>query len=117
MEGIDEFVGVYDADAGLLGEVSYWVGTRIGRTHCSLCTLTHGTFTVKPAWREGSRSLGVPFRTFHRNDAPADVLATAAGRFPVVLARTPEGLRLLLDPEGLERFGGVTSRFLEWLNA
>jgi hypothetical protein len=114
-ESIVEFIGVYDADSTLLGEVSYWIGARFGRTHCSLCDLTHGLFTVKDEWRECERSLGVPFRTFHRNDAPGDVLAVANGSFPVVLTRTGSGLEVALDAVQLARFEGSTARFGAWL--
>ena len=48
---IEEFIGVYDADGTIVGEVSYWIGARLGRTHCSLCELTHGLFTAKREWR------------------------------------------------------------------
>lgn len=112
---IIEYIGVYDADSTLLGEVSYWIGARLGRAHCSLCELTHGMFTVKQEWKECSRSLGVPFHTYHRNDAPADVLAAAGGMFPLVLGRTGDGLKVLLDRTALEAFGGSTARFAEWL--
>ena len=116
---VTEFVGVYDADSTLIGEVSYWIGARLGRTHCSLCELTHGVFTVKSEWKQCSRGLAVPFRTFHRNDAPADVLSAAAGRFPVVMARTGGGLVTVMDDAALERFSGDTGSFAhalqEWL--
>lgn len=108
---ITEFVGVYDADSTLLGEISYWIGARLGTTHCSLCELTHGLFTVKSEWKECSRNLGVPFRTWHRNDAPADVLEAAAGAFPVVLARDTRGLHAVLSGSELENFGGDTAAF------
>jgi hypothetical protein len=39
-----EYIGVYNADASVWGEVSYWFGARIGVRHCSLCDVTHGMF-------------------------------------------------------------------------
>ncbi len=111
-----EIIGVYDADSTLVGEVSYWIGARLGRTHCSLCELTHGVFTVKSEWKSCERALSVPFTTYHRNDAPTDVLTCAAGQFPVVLARTNQDLTVLLNREQLEAFNGDTERFGNWLN-
>ena len=108
---ITGFVGIYDADSTLVGEVSYWIGARLGRRHCSLCELTHGLFTVKGEWKECTRSLAVPVETYHRNDAPPDALAAAAGRFPVVLARTEHGLVVVLDPDELDGFRGDTALF------
>lgn len=114
---VTEFVGVYDADATLLGEVSYWIGARLGTRHCSLCELTHGLFTVRNEWKECRRSLSVPVVTHHRNDAPTDVLEAASGVFPVVLARTPGLLTVVLSPDDLEAFGGDTALFAARLEA
>lgn len=112
---VSELIGVYDADSTLVGEISYWIGARLGRTHCSLCELTHGLFTVKKEWTECSRSLAVPICTFHRNDAPADVLTACNGRFPILLARRDSVLQTVLDRHGLESFGGDTPSFVSWL--
>ena len=114
-----EFIGVYDADSTIIGEISYWVGARLGRTHCALCEITHGMFSVKREWKECSLELKSPFRTFHRNDAPPDVLAHVDNVLPVVVARTADGLRTVLDGSELERLGGSSRGFVdalvEWL--
>jgi len=93
----EEFVGIYDADSTIWGEVSYWVGARLGRRHCSLCDVTHGTFRRKPEWVRCSRSLPVPFVTFHRNDAPRAALTAARGSFPVVLGRVGDEFSVVLN--------------------
>ncbi len=111
-----EFIGVYDADSTLLGEISYWIGARLGTTHCSLCELTHGLFTEKREWKECAADLGVPFNTFHRNDAPDDVLASLNGSFPAVLARTTAGLSIILTNQALQGFSGNTADFAQWLS-
>lgn len=115
MDGISEFVGVYDADASLVGEVSYWIGARLGRRHCSLCDLTHGLFTKKAEWTQCTRRLSVPFATFHRDDASDEVLHAAGGSFPVVLARRGGRLGVVITPAELEQFGGSTSAFADHL--
>ena len=112
---ITELIGVYDADSTLLGEISYWVGARLGTTHCSLCELTHGLFTKKSEWKQCAESLTIPFHLFHRDDAPQDVIAALAGQFPAVLQRTTEGLKVILIKDELERFHGRTADFAEWI--
>ena len=110
-----EFVGIYDADSTLLGEISYWIGARLGKRHCSLCDLTHGVFTKKSEWKSCSSSLAVPFSTFHRNDAPRDALAAADGKYPVVLARIAGELQIVLTSEQLNEFNGDTASFVSTL--
>jgi len=92
----EEFVGIYDADSTVWGEVSYWIGARLGRRHCSLCEVTHGTFRRKPLWDRCAGSLPVPFAAFHRNDAPPAALAAARGSFPVVLGRAGDEFAVVL---------------------
>ena len=68
-------VGVYDADGSVLGELWCFVGARLGRAHCSRCTITHGFVRERASWRERRDALDVPFVTYHRDDQPAAVRA------------------------------------------
>ncbi|MEI6254313.1 MAG: hypothetical protein WCP30_16070, partial [Mycobacteriaceae bacterium] len=52
----------------------------------------------------------VGFRTYHRNDAPEDVLAVGS-RAPFVVARTDRGLVALLGPEELDACAGDVEQF------
>ncbi len=58
-----EFIGVYNAESTVLGEVSYWIGARLGIRHCSLCDITHGLFTKRADWQECESALQIPFTT------------------------------------------------------
>ena len=101
-----EFIGVYNADATLWGELTYWIGARLGTRHCSLCDITHGLFTPRAEWRECASSLEIPFTTFHINDAPPDVTQAASGNYPIVLGRTQTGLQVLLTDAELKQCAG-----------
>ena len=110
---IVRLVGVYDADSTLRGELSYWVGARLGRRHCSLCDITHGSVRQRPEWTTCRAGLPVPFDTFHRNDQPDPVRAAADGQAPVVLAETDTGHVILLAPGELDRCEGSIDRLVE----
>jgi len=75
-----EFIGIYNAESTILGELSYWIGARLGVRHCSLCDVTHGLFAQRTEWKECVSSLHIPFTTLHINDAPADAIQVAALR-------------------------------------
>lgn len=99
---ITELIGVYDADATLIGELSYWVGARFGIRHCSLCDITHSLFRKKSEWTQAANKLqndlGVTFLAFHRDDQPADVKKMIAGAYPAVVARlTNNQLQLFMS--------------------
>ena len=97
-----EYIGVYNADASIWGEVSYWFGARLGIRHCSLCDVTHGKFRKRADWVQCSESLDVSFITYHRFDAPQDVRAAANGNYPIVLGRTTTGLEVVLNDAQIE---------------
>lgn len=105
-------VGVYDADSTLRGEFTYWVGARLGRRHCSLCEITHGSVRQRPKWKVCQAGLPVSFDTFHRDDQPDMIRTAAGGRAPVVVAETDSGHVLLLGPGDLDACDGSIDRLV-----
>jgi hypothetical protein len=103
---IVRLVGVYDADSTVRGELSYWIGARLGRRHCGLCDITHGSVRRRPEWKARATSLRAPFDTYHRNDQPDDVRAATGGRAPAVVAETRSGHVVLLGPDEIDACGG-----------
>ena len=114
---IRRLVGVYDADGTLRGELTYWVGARLGRAHCALCDITHGNIREKDGWKACKLGLPVPFDTYHRNDQPDDVRAVLAGVYPAVLADTDDGPVVLLGPAELDACHASPDRLVEAIEA
>ena len=110
---IVRLIGVYDADSTPRGEVSYWVGARLGRRPCSLCEITHGSVRQRPEWKTCQAGLPVPFDTYHRNDQPGPIRAAADGQAPVVIAETDTGHVVLLAAAELEACNGSIDRLVE----
>lgn len=100
------FVGVYDADGTLRGELTYWFGARLGRRHCALCDITHGSVRERKDWRQCRDELGVAFDTVHRDEASSDVMAVVRDNLPAVVAVTTEGATPLLGPKELANCQG-----------
>ena len=111
-----KLIGVYDADATLLGEVSYWIGARFGVRHCSLCDITHSLFREKSQWREcQSRlesDLHVAIETFHRNDQPDDVRVCIDGKYPAVVMRGDDGVvSMFMNASEIDACGASPENF------
>lgn len=115
---VQRLVGVYAADGTALGELSYFVKARLGRSHCALCEVTHGLVRPRREWAECSSRLPVAFTTYHRNDQPAAVRSAANDSLPVVVAEIVGGEVIpLLDAEALDRCGGSPERLVEAIAA
>lgn len=104
-------IGIYDADGSLLGEVSYWVGARLGQRHCALCQITHGLVREKRQWRDCRSDLKVPFKCVHRDEISPELAAIVKGRAPCVVAEWADGsLEIVIDREQLEACDGRPER-------
>ena len=110
---IARLVGVYDADATFRGELSYWVGARLGLRHCALCDITHGSVRERDAWSACRTGLSVPFDTFHRDDQPPQIRVAADAQAPVVVAETDCGYVLLLSPSDLDACDGSIEQLMQ----
>jgi hypothetical protein len=108
-------VGVYDAEGTLRGELSYWVGARLGRAHCALCDITHGTFRERDDWKQCRASLAVPFAIFHRDDQPADIRDLLGPHLPAVVAVTRGAHVLLIGPGALDACRGSPEALVDAL--
>ena len=114
---ITRLIGVYDADGTLRGELAYWVGARLGRTHCSLCEITHGLVRERSDWKSCKEGIAVPFDTYHRNDQPSSVRSATGDTAPVVVAETTSGITLLLGPTELDACAGSVEQLIELIEA
>ncbi|MDG2023648.1 MAG: hypothetical protein P8J75_04195 [Actinomycetota bacterium] len=71
-----KFVGVYNADSSLMGELRYLRTKLTKSTSCSLCDLTHGWNPFgKSSWKTARKDLGVPIDLLHKNEANPEQLS------------------------------------------
>lgn len=115
---ITHLYGVYDADATVLGEISYWVGARLGIRHCTLCDITHSMFFKKTSWKRRQAELlekyGVNFQTFHRNDQLDQVAKVISGGYPAVVAKDISGnFTLFMSEHEISAAGDSPDRFMD----
>lgn len=110
---IIRLVGVYDAESSLRGELAYWIGARLGRRHCALCEITHGSVRERPEWKACRDGLPVPFDNHHRDDQPTAVRIATGGITPVVVAETDSAPVIVLSPADLEACAGSIDRLVE----
>ncbi len=109
---IQQLVGVYDADGGLLGEAAYVWGKLRGTRHCGLCDVTHSTVRRKPAWDALVAQLPMTFTLLHRNELKDDIAsAVESNGAPVVLARHDDELLLVLTPADIDEAAGDVAEF------
>lgn len=116
MQATRTLIGVYKADGGLLGELSYFFGHLVGAKQCSLCDITHSPIKKKAAFKDFERKLltnrGIATRLVHMNERSQAELDASAGREPCVLLQHEDGsISMFLDFVELKAAGGSVKSF------
>lgn len=108
---IDRLVGVYRADGGLRGEVSYLLGHYLKGASCTLCDITHSPFRRKASWDAAVARLGIPFDLLHLNELDPELAVFVGDDAAMVVAETPTGRFGLLGNDDLKDARGDVEAF------
>jgi hypothetical protein len=109
-------VGVYKADGGFIGELSYFFGHLVGVRECALCDVTHSPVRKKAEFKNFEARLlaefGLEFRLVHLNERTEAERVASEGREPCVLLEYADGsLSMLIDWQDLKAIKGKVDKF------
>jgi len=107
-------IGVYNADGGIVGEISYVLGHLIGIRSCSLCDISHSPVKKKAAFKELEQHLlsehGIMVRMIHLNERNECETKASEGREPCMLVEYPDqSISMFLDSTDLKALSGSVS--------
>lgn len=96
-------VAVYNANGGIMGELSYVIGKVLGNTHCALCDISHGnSIKAKAQWRQRVASFPIPVQAVHMNEMDAATIEASQGQSPVVVYLDGKNDRIIMTAAELE---------------
>ena len=111
------FVGIYDADGGLSGELRYVAAKLLGRGKCALCDITHGWNPMgSKRWKQACAMSDVELELLHRNEATAEQLAASSG-LPAILRQRDGQWSEIVPASEIARYVGAPDALLERLDA
>ena len=110
------YVGIYNADGTILGELRYVVGKLRGTTSCSLCDITHGKVRPRKDFFTACADAAIEIELLHRNEATSEQLA-AAGGLPALIAHTEGTWQCVLTASDLEECAGSPAQLISRLQA
>lgn len=104
-------IGIYKADGGIVGELTYFFGHLIGARSCSLCSISHSPVKKKSSFKELERYLleehGILVRMIHLNERNERELKASEGREPCMLLEYPDqSISMFLDSTDLKVLSG-----------
>lgn len=109
------FIGVFNGDAGVRGELAYVFGKLRGSTSCALCDISHRGLRANPGWKDVTCAVGVPFDLVHRNERVADVARVTGDQTPAVVAETADAYRIVMGPRDFAGVSGDAAEFIRVL--
>jgi hypothetical protein len=104
-------IGVYKADGGIRGELSYFFGHLVGTRSCSLCSISHSPIMKKASFKALERHLleehKILVRMLHMNERNEREQNASAGREPCILLEYPdESISMFIDSTDLTALSG-----------
>ena len=107
-------IGIYKADGGIVGELSYFFGHLVGVRSCSLCDITHSPIMKKSSFKALERHLlaehGIAVRMLHMNERNDREQKASEGREPCILLEYPdESISMFIDSADLATLSGSVS--------
>ena len=104
-------IGIYKADGGIVGELTYFFGHLVGVRSCSLCDISHSLIMKKASFKALERHLlaehGIKVRMIHLNERNQREKAASEGREPCILLEYPdESISMFIDSRDLEAISG-----------
>jgi len=107
-------IGVYKADGGILGELSYFFGHLIGTRSCSLCDISHSPIMKKSSFKALEQHLlaehGIQVRMIHLNERNEREQKASEGREPCMLLEYPDqSISMFIDSTDLKALSGSVS--------
>ena len=111
-----KIIGVYNADGGVVGELTYFFGHLVGAKECSLCDITHSPFAKKSQWKKMEQQLHeemeLEFELVHKNERSPEVTALSEGKEPCVILEDNSGnLSIIFDQHELKKTQGDVDVF------
>ncbi len=107
-------IGIYKADGGIVGELSYFFGHLVGLRSCSLCDISHSPIMKKPSFKALEKHLlaqhGIGVRMIHLNERNERERKASEGREPCILLEYPDqSISMFLDSSDLTALSGSVS--------
>ncbi len=96
----------FNAEWSLGGGLAYLAETVRGHEPCELCRITYGGVTKKGEWKKCEKDIRAPVREVYRNQVDGALAEAIGERFPMVLAETDSGYRVLVEPAQMSAFEG-----------
>ena len=106
---------IYNAKGSVSGELAYVFKKYVLGFKCSMCEITHNSFTMKKDWENKVSQSNINIETVHLDERPKDLEEFSKSKPPCVVGEYQEGYKIILTNEDLKNLEGNVDLFFDML--
>ena len=107
---------IYNAEGSIFGEIRYLYNKYIKDMGCSMCDITHNSFSEKSEWAKKCREFPFKIECLHLDELPSDIINIVKDNAPCVVAKTKSINELIIRNEELTSMNGNVNSFFDHLH-
>ena len=106
---------IYNAEGSISGEMRYLYNKYIKDMRCSMCDITHNSFSEKSEWRKKCRESHFKIECLHLDELPSDIKNIVKDNAPCVVAQTKSVNEIIIKNKELTKINGDVNSFFNHL--
>ena len=107
---------IYNAKGSILGEITYLWKKLFLNFDCSLCNVSHNTFTEKQLWKKEISKFKYKLEMLHLDEQPENLQMFTEGLTPCVVSNNESEFNLIMDRDQINKLNGSVQLFFKKLN-
>ena len=116
MNSVRKIYCIYNAEGSLKGELKYLYKKYFKDIKCSMCDITHNTFTQKNKWKNKCLTFPLDIECMHLDELPRDIKILVKDKTPCVVAQTDSTNKIIIKDEELIHMEGDVDSFFSHLD-
>ena len=86
---------IYNAEGSIIGELKYLLLKYFYGFKCSMCEITHNSFSEKKEWRKLVSNSSYNIKAVHLDEQPDDLYQFSNGKTPCVVAKNNKRFKFI----------------------
>ena len=107
---------IYNAEGSIIGELKYLLLKYFYGFKCSMCEITHNSFSEKKEWGKQISQSSYTIKAVHLDEQPDDLYQFSIGKAPCVVGENSKGFKLIFTSDELNSFKGDVQQFFNKLD-
>lgn len=116
MVSVQKIYCIYNAEGSVKGEFKYLYKKYFKGIKCSMCDITHNTFTQKKKWKNKCLTFPLDIECMHLDELPRDIKILVNDKTPCVVAQTNSTNKIIIKDEELIHMEGDVDSFFSHLD-